>query len=117
MSDTLNRKPRKQELEAQRLALKLVSQFGGQNSAADACGISRGRMSFICKGKFQDVGITEMDVKVLQVVYQLRLSRLQASDDVRKLLDQFEKELAESNQVNRKMNATISQISRLLKRV
>lgn len=117
MSDTLNRRPRKHELEAQRLALKLVAQYGGQNNAADACGISRGRMSFIVKGKFQEVGISEIDVKVLQVVYQLRVSRNQVSDDVRKLLDQFERELAEANQITRKLSITSGQIARLLKRM
>ena len=117
MSDTLNRRPRKTELEAQRLALKLVAQYGGQNNAADACGISRGRMSFIVKGKFQEVGITENDLRVLQVVYQLRVSRNQVSDEVRKLLDQFERELAEANQITHKLSATSSQIARLLKKL
>jgi len=109
-------KPTAQEIEAQNYAGKLVKVFITQNNAADACGISRGRMSHIVHGKFSDVSITNTDVKVMQAIYEYRIVRSHVSDEARKLMDKFEKELAESHRANQQTAATARQIVRLLKK-
>jgi hypothetical protein len=113
----MTRQSTKLEREAIHAAVKLVSIFPSQNLAADSCGISRARLSHMVNGNYREVAITPTDLAVMQAIYAERMARGRLSKDVQKMLDQFERDLAESNRANQQLTRTARQISRMIGRL
>jgi|WetSurMetagenome_2_1015567.scaffolds.fasta_scaffold55152_3 hypothetical protein len=113
----MTRLPSKMESDTHKAALKLISIFPTQNTAADACGISRARLSHMVNGNYGEVAMTTTDLAVMQVIYAERMARGKMTKEVQRMLDQFERELATANQANQALTRTARKVSRMIERL
>lgn len=86
--------------QARKDSAALIDACNGLNRAADAIGMSRGRLSFISRGIWTQVAINEIDLAMLATGRLMIEKDLSLTVEARNLLTQLQQQMKDLHQTN-----------------